>query len=61
MSAKKSKIKLKSEKCEQSFEFAHALSILRMKNSQWQIAEPGYIFENNEIVRKPESKKTNKK
>ena len=58
--AKKS-IKLKREGGEKVFAFSHALAILRVQNSQWEIAESEYIFENNEIVRKRPSKKANSK
>jgi hypothetical protein len=58
--AKKS-IKLKREGGEKEFAFSHALAILRVKNSQWELAETGYIFENNEIVRQRPSKKADSK
>ncbi len=57
-------IKLKAfgvSNTEQKFEKQHALRLLRLPNSKWEIADgSGYIFSDNEIRRKP-SARSNKK
>lgn len=42
------------------FEKNHALAILRLPNSKWEIADERYIYSDNEIKRKP-SDRGNKK
>ena len=43
---------------EQQFDIGHALRILRMPNSCWEINDSKYIFESNDIKRNP-SKESN--
>jgi hypothetical protein len=35
------------------FNQPHALNLLRLKNSVWKIQDERFIFENNEIKRRP--------
>jgi len=56
--ASKKTIKLKKIKggAEQTFDFAHALSILRLEKKlghrEWEIAEKNWKFDNNEIYKR---------
>lgn len=38
---------------QQKFNPDHALKLLRLPNTQWEMADERYIFEDNEIRRKP--------
>ncbi len=38
---------------QREFSIEHALNVLRLPNSQWEVADEGFIFENNDIRRVP--------
>lgn len=38
-------------KQERKFEFQHALKLLRLPNTQWELNDKRYTFEDNEIKR----------
>lgn len=38
-------------KREQEFELQHALKLLRLPNTQWELNDERYTFENNDIKR----------
>lgn len=44
-------LKVKGEERTQKFELPHALAILRLKNSAWEISDKDFIFEDNDIRR----------
>ena len=45
---------------DQVFELQHALRILQMPNSAWICNDPNFIFENNDIKRRPSKKEDSK-
>ena len=47
-------------KRERKFAIAHALEILRLPNSQWEVSDDNYIFEGNDIKRRPSTGDTQK-
>lgn len=58
MAATKKTVKLKNQRGNSSdFTFEHALNLLRLQNKKgtkgWSLNEKNWIFENNEISRKP--------
>lgn len=42
-------LKVKGTERTQQFELQHALALLRLPNSGWQISDKNFIFEDNEI------------
>lgn len=42
-------LKVKSAERTQKFELQHALALLRLPNSAWEISDKNFIFEDNEI------------
>jgi hypothetical protein len=46
-------LRIKGTEKQKEFSIDHALNVLRIPNSQWEIADKSYIFENNDIKRVP--------
>lgn len=46
-------------KRKQKFELQHALSLLRLPNTQWKLDDDKFIFENNDIKRHKSKGKDN--
>ena len=50
-------LRVKGEsKRERVFSISHALQLLRLPKTGWEISDDKYIFENNDIKRRPSSK-----
>lgn len=57
-------IKLKSKKSEMPFEIEHAVKLLKQQEKkgvkEWEIADPNFIFNGNDIIRKSNPKPAEK-